>query len=64
MPADDVKHKWYCADFDSLSIYVDAVDWITGVCYNPSAQNMWSFFMNTLNDGLDCLSHLINSVTV
>ena len=35
-----------------MSIYVDAIDWMTAVYHNPNARNMWTFFMNTLNDGI------------
>jgi len=35
-----------------LSIYVDAIDWMTAVYHNPNARNMWTFFINTLNDGI------------
>jgi len=50
--ADDVRYQWYRADFDSLSIYVDATDWMTAVYHDRNARNMWTFFMNTLNDGI------------
>jgi len=62
--ADDVKYQWYRADFDSLSIYVYAVDWMTAVYHNPNARNMWTFFMNTFTDGINCLYRLTNYVTI
>jgi len=52
MSASDVKYQWYHADFDSLLVYFDAIDWMTTVYHNPSAQNMWTFFVNTLNDAI------------
>ena len=56
------KYCWYNANFDTMKLTIQGIDWLQLVYANPSASGMWDTFLHTLYNIVDeCVPRRISS---